>query len=474
MFWEDDEKEYKLVAPDIDSLLRYFDRQQLNPMQSTDALLSALKPLFEMMKPLASINKYDEVKAIWLRIPRGTIEDYDSFEDMKEYGEVKTYEEYENYWLREYPEEYKWYRFVVVQSYDHDGALRYYGMNLGNESVVSATLEERSFLDDNNFYPEEAAVKLCSLIIPAVHESVDLLIAGKYNDLVEAQLPYQFRVGVIKRKDLWEYNPESREYAYDGLSDEDISRFRKLITSGINDEDKISRIKEFTANDFFNACRLGYEAIGKDCSGYTLSELYLHYSDGRDEGLTGKGHGLNAGPGIDFDDPKAWDEWFFNRKQHGGHPWEVVPGGNSTHMELYVRNDRNDLDYRLRAGEISEDEYKSRREQSGYYFAIAGLKRQFESVRFYLALNSAGLPVYIGGAEELLARFEATDYIGIVPHHYPTRYCEDLFPDEYGDIIDFTHVYKDEDKWFEKVEWLPVEPVELTKNGDENKATNIQ
>ena len=50
-----------------------------------------------------------------------------------------------------------------------------------------------------------------------------------------------------------------------------------------------------------------------------------------------------------------------------------------------------------------------------------------------------------------------------MPHHYPTRYCEDLFPDEYGSIIDFTHVYKDENEWFDKIIWLPEEPAKLTE-----------
>ena len=79
-----------------------------------------------------------------------------------------------------------------------------------------------------------------------------------------------------------------------------------------------------------------------------------------------------------------------------------------------------------------------------------------------MALCSAGLPVIIGGAKELISRFEATDYIGVVPHHLPTRYCESLFPDEYGEIINFTHVYKGEDLWFDKIVWLPEEQAFLT------------
>ena len=124
-------------------------------------------------------------------------------------------------------------------------------------------------------------------------------------------------------------------------------------------------------------------------------------------------------------------------------------------------NDKDELRYQLMSDEITQSEYDERIKSAGYYFDIAGMQRQYEQVSFYLALTAAGLPVIISGAEELLARFEATDWVGIVPHHYPTRYCESLFPDEYGDIIDFNHVYKDEDAWFDKVIWLPEEPARL-------------
>lgn len=82
MFFEE-EREYKMVAPDVDDLLRYFDRIRLSPTQSTPALLAAAEQLCNMMEPLAPLKTNNEARAIWLRIPRGTIADYDSFEDMK-------------------------------------------------------------------------------------------------------------------------------------------------------------------------------------------------------------------------------------------------------------------------------------------------------------------------------------------------------------------------------------------------------
>ena len=94
MFFEDNDRQYKLVAPDVDELLRYFDRGLMNPTGSTPALLSAFEPLWNLLTPLAPLKKNEEAKAIWLRIPRGEITDYATFEEMKEYGEVETYEEY--------------------------------------------------------------------------------------------------------------------------------------------------------------------------------------------------------------------------------------------------------------------------------------------------------------------------------------------------------------------------------------------
>jgi len=458
------EQKYNLVAPDIDYLTRCFERNGLlNPTHSTHTLLGSFEKIWSVLSVLAPIRDIDEVKTIWIRVPKGTIDDYGhryyTYSEAKEYGEVETFEEYETQWNNEYPDDFVWYRVTAVKSFNQDKSLRYYGINLGNITIVSA-LTKNSNIEENYNYYEKFSITLCKLILPALQESVDLLKSGLYNNLVQSELPYQFRTGVIKRSELHAYDSSFKESDYDGLSSDMVQKFKNLIESGANDTNRIGRIQEFTANDFFRACRIGYQAIGKNCDGLTLSELYHQYSDGRDEGLTGMGYGLNEGPGIDFESSKAWNMWYFSNRG-GGHPWEVVPGGNSTHMDLYVKNDKSFLDYSLRIGSITNSEYDSAIGHAGYYFEIVGMQRQFEAVSFYIALTDAGLPVIISGAEELLARFEATDYVGIVPHHIATRYCESLFPKEYGCIIDFIHTYKDEDPWFEKIAWLPEKSAKL-------------
>ena len=456
-------KEYKLVAPDIDRLLCYFDQRYLNPSSPTSEVAAAMDPLFTALSDLAPLPQNDEVKAIWLQVPRGGIEDYDSYDDMLAYGEVESREEYEERWREDYPDKFVWYELVIVESFNKDGSLRFRGVSLDHKSIISAIFDRTEEVTEK--YSDEAAVLLCQLLTSAVAEPLAKLRSGTYNEEVELKLPYQFRTGVIKRSVLWEKSPEWRENELDGLSVQTVSDFKKLLESGINDEEKIGRIPSFTANDFFRACVLGYKALGYDCGEKKPSELYVRYADGRDEGLTGTGHGLNEGPGIDFDDPDAWDEWYFSNRG-GGHPWEIIRGGNSTHVDLFVQHDKRMLEWKYRTGEITDGEYNERLKKAGYYFIISGKHRPKESVTFYTVLSAAGLPVVLNDAEEILARFEATDYVGIVPRHVVPKYCEGMFPEKYGQVIDFMHVF-DEDiaEFGTDIEWLPEEPARLIDSG---------
>ena len=190
------------------------------------------------------------------------------------------------------------------------------------------------------------------------------------------------------------------------------------------------------------------------------SELYLHYGDGRDEGLTGKGHGLHEGEGIDFFSAEAWDDWYLDKKRGGGHPWEICRGGNSTHISLYVQNDKKQIEFEHRTGILKDDEYIRRTESSGYYFCVAGnaWNRAVETVKIYVALRNKGFPVIISSAQAILSRFDGSDYIGIVPWRVFPKYCEEQFPETYGEILDFMHIYHDEYSVLRDcIKWIPEE-----------------
>lgn len=197
MNFEDVEKEYKMIAPDIDELISFCDNGPAREVLSTLAIVAAIEPLFEILNPLAPIKRNDAVKEIWIRVPRGTIEDYDDNEQ----------------WLHDYPDEMKWYRLSAVKYLETDGKLRCYGLDLNEEKVISAVTKWRSF-DEPGYYDEKAFEKLCELIAPAVEESIKLLQDGKYNDIIAKELPYRYRKGVIKRFDLWIADPKYKEEVY--------------------------------------------------------------------------------------------------------------------------------------------------------------------------------------------------------------------------------------------------------------------
>ncbi len=435
MFEDYSEKKYKMVASDIDELIGCLDQRLFNTVASTPALEGTIAPLVDILKPLAPLkDNYDEVKELWIRIPRGESCDNDY----------------------DYPEEIVWYRLVLCRGFNNDGSLFYYSLSLNNQSVINATIGGRVDLSSEDF-AEGAAIKVCELILPAVEESMNLLKEGKYNELVQMMLPYYHRVGIIKRSEIWAVDKEKKKETFGGLTEDDVNKFKALIASGINHEDKIGRIKEFTANDFFMACKLGYEAVGENCEGYSLSELYRYFSDGRDEGLTGAFCAYDEDIGIDFDDPKAWDDWYFGRAHKGsGHPWKVYPG-----VCLHVSDDRFDIEMDFKNGVISENEYKAKLGNFGYYFVVAAGNRPFESVKFYNAISEAGYPVIVSEGCELVVSFEGADYIGIVPRLMTSRYCAEIIPEEYGEVIEFQCVEKERDRWFDKIIWLPEEPAKL-------------
>ena len=446
--------EWKLVAPDIDRLLGCFDRGYKNPTAQTRKVLGALDRLFEVLADLVPLATSNEAKSIWLKIPRGSLDDFDSYEDLLGEGEVGSREEYIALWESEYPDAYTWYELVIVKN-EYCQAV-----SVGRLSVVCADLGREPAESD---WHEEHLLALLELLARAASESMDALRGGTYNETVANELPYYHRVGVVSRGDVWACEPESRAALFAGMDDDTFEAFCSYAASDAEDAGKINRLSSMTGNDFLAACVLGYEACGYDLCGkggkrLPLDELYLRYADGRDEGLTGKGMGLHSGPGIDLSSPEAWEEWYFDRSRSGGHPWEVCRGGNSTHVSLFVCHDGPETEFRHRLGELSDAEFQESKKLWGYYYAVAGKawSRSVEAMSFYVALKRAGLPAVLCDARAILARFKGEDLIGVVPRDVIPAYCESMFPKRLGTILDFMHVYDEYMANFgDKIEWLP-------------------
>ena len=446
-----------ITAPKIDRLLRYFRDGHRNPSPSTPGLNVAMEPLFNVLSPLAPLPTNNEAKALWLAIPRGPIEDYDSYEDMLEWGMVTNREDYEQRWREDYPDPLCWYRLVIVESFNKNGTLRFRAIACNDKTIISSIMDEPCVQPN---YAEDAAMELCALLSDAAAGAIAKLRNGTYNTEMNDLLPYYFRTGVVPRSVLWVHDPDWKEHDVYGLSEDIMHAFKELLSNGCNDELTIGRLDRMTANDFFRACAVGYNACGFTDTDLPLVNQYFSHADGRDEGLSGRGYGLNAGPGIDFNDPDAWDRWFFDPQRGGGHPWEVCSGGNSTHVDLFVCHDRNMLSWKVGIGKLTEEQAKQH--PCGFFFRVAGKHRPMEAVSFYVSLHNEGYPVVLEDAEEILARFEGTDYVGIVPHSITPKYCEKMFPAKYGKVIDFMHVYDEEiEQYGHHIEWLALQEAKL-------------
>ena len=167
-------------APTIDNLLLWFDRGYLNPTAPTGRIKATMEPLFAALKPLAPLKSNNEAKAIWVKIPRGDISDYDSYEDMFECGEVETYEEYQARWQEEYPDEYKWYELIIAESFNKDGTLVFRAVGLDNVTIIRAVMDK----ENPEFNRAEDAAVEASLAGSAAAELLDELLPQAVNMVI--------------------------------------------------------------------------------------------------------------------------------------------------------------------------------------------------------------------------------------------------------------------------------------------------
>ena len=390
----------KMTAPQIDNYIDWLGHihyREVSCRFSYDKKAYRLiDQIFEVVRKIAPTRNND-VRELWLTAERGPIEDFGDIDELLADGTVESREEFEAWWHERYPEETCWYQFSAVE----DAEIGYRAIFIGQKFVIE--VDERKEKD----YPNDIS-EFAQWILDALNAVYKKLQDGSYNDFVDANLPPQHRTGTLVRKYLWDAFPDARTSFFKNISPADVAEFVKCASEQDSDRRRLTNhLKEMTANDFFSFCALGYKENNYEGSELTPREQYYKHADGRDDGL-GE---------IDGDSAEAFHEWYNDRNHHGGHPWEVCRGGNSTHVSLYVHED-----------------------EDGYTLTVAGdaWTRTVESVKFYLALRRAGLPVYMMEAAALADRLTEKEKIGIVPEGVMPAYCHSYFPNEH--IIDFMNL----------------------------------
>ena len=409
----------KLTAPRVTHYIEILSRVGYRNFDSSysydDKTYEYLDELFELLKTVEPVSK-NGARELWFCADRGPIEDFGDFDEWLESGEVNSREEFESWWLSEYPTEKVWYHFGAVEEED----IGYRMVTLRNKFIIEVdSRKEKS-------YPHDIS-EFAGWLLDQLKECISRIKDGTYNAIVEKGLPVKHRTGTITRKEMWDIFPDARERFFEKISKSDVEEFVRLASEQYEDMDGFSgRLKTLTANDFYSFCALGYKENRYDGCDRSPKEQYYLHADGRDDGLAE----------IDADSPDAFRKWYHDRNHHGGHPWEVCRGGNSTHVSLYVVSDKDE-----------------------YYLTLAGdaWNRTIETVKFYLALRRAGLPVYLQEARTLVARMNETEKIGIVPDGVIPAYCESHFPNEH--IIDFMNLPDENQEEFARhCVWQPLVP----------------
>ena len=429
-------KEIIKSAPEVDSALRIIERS--GTIGGHEVCYLRERRLLEQIGEVLDLlddHDGDTRIGLWFTAERGSITDWLTYEEAEEYEEVNSQEEYEKLWLEYYPEDVKFYEFQYIR---HDKCI---AIALGERGLLES--REEITQDKPGIWAD--TTPLLNWVLEQCKKAVRQIIAGEYDSFVKSNLPYYYRTGTIPRKDLWEIRPKDKEFDLSGMDDDtltedEINTFQQLVAEQKNFSDDDFDIEGMTAAKFFAYCRLGYEANNlPQCKMIEDDvELYKRIADGRDNGLTE----------IALDSADEFVRWQNGELQkfNGNHPWEVIRGGNSTHVSLFVG------DYRVE-------------KKGNYRLRLSGLHRPGEVIRFFIALRQHGIMVQLDDMDELLARCLATDKVGIVPNGRFPRYCSHLFPEE--KVVDFINIYLWDDDYntlVEKTTWQEVDTPQLTRN----------
>ena len=343
---------------------------------------------------------------------------------MYELGEVENYEEFEQQWKDYYPDEKRWYYIEAIC--DEEVGYKAVTVNHKFVIVINPRAEKGCEHDIDSF---------ANWLYEETKKCIQQMEDGTYMDFVRTNLPSVHKAGTIVRNHLWNIYPDSKKEFFDGISEEDTEEFISFVNKQIDCKDTINgRLYNMTANDFYNYCSIGYSAMGYDIGDMSPKEQYYRFADGRDAELAD----------IDGDSSEEFIKWLNSPNWHGAHPWEVCRGGNSTHISLYVRCDNE-----------------------GFYLSLAGSSygRSTETIKFYLALCRAELPVIINDGETLIERVKGTEKVGVVPQGIIPKYCNSYFPNE--DIISFMNLpYENTDIVAEKCVWQDIRDVKLISSED--------
>lgn len=304
----------KVAAPTIDKVCNFNHDSVIVDKETT-------KLLDEMFDYLIRNLKYDEKDEedyyfeFYYCANRGTIEDYESFEDCVDYYGISTFEEYQNLWNREYPNEEYWYYFEFRKvTYNNKN---YYLIAVNNRIILNVDPLNSKGWGENR-------TSLVKLVFEVVKDLIGFARIEDYNEYVKNNLDYELREGILLLKDYWEIKPEEKIKYFNELSNINVEDFiAKVQTQSV---ENLVLIKDMTANKYYEICKIAYDVIGKGDNKLSLKELFYKNADGRDQGLSE----------INGNSIEEFNTWYRENEHHFDHTFEILPGRSFYRANLWI------------------------------------------------------------------------------------------------------------------------------------------
>lgn len=259
----------------------------------------------------------------------------------------------------------------------------------------------------------------------------------KANRQIQEEFPLRYRYGTVPHAIVRHSLPDI--YRLDAeLGAEKSRQFVSLVEDGFFFRQEKTVLPSITASDYFKYCRIAYLAGKRDDETInpllTGRQMYERYADGRHEGLLE----------IDPDSAQEFADWIDGshpKRTPGGHPWEIKRGGNTTHIDLYV--------YRPNAYSKEGFKVELRAESVG---------RLAETIRMFLAIRDAGLPVSIADHEAVRKRVLGQDSIGVIPSYAMLHRANQHFSrdDEVFDVMHYADFGRFKRRITPFITWKPL------------------
>jgi len=307
-----------ITAPWMDQIIEQCENNSLITDPFKKKLLADI--YLSMSRILAEGD--DEIRELWIDIPRGSIYDFGDFEEYLSEGLVDSYEAFKQEWEDYYPDKVKWYSITTARYRDD----QFFYIN----SRLCFTINANEEPEENENCQDKDMVRFLESLLYRIKEETRKIEKDvtMYNSDLEKNLSYQKRIGRLIRKKYWDILGIEAVRLDERLGENRIQAM-KTIVGKQQDHKEILTIPEISAYDFFRYCEICYNANGyfrETRDKLSPREKYNQMADGRHGGLTE----------IEMHSKEDFREWYNSGKNPGAHPWEICRGGNSTHISLMV------------------------------------------------------------------------------------------------------------------------------------------